>query len=115
MRKKKKKRDLDSLLRTSCPYCSGNGRILSTETVSNQVIHKLEDLSKHSKAEAIFLGVNPKVEEELSGSKMMLIKQLERDYKKAIYIKALNDLHIEKIKVIAVGRKKEIKKIVKML
>ncbi|HKK82872.1 MAG TPA: ribonuclease E/G, partial [Atribacterota bacterium] len=115
MTRKRSKRDLDSLLRTSCPYCSGNGRILSIETVSNQVIHKLEDLSKHSKAEAIFLGVNPKVEEELSGSKMMLIKQLERDYKKAIYIKALNDLHIEKIKVIAVGRKKEIKKIVKML
>jgi len=115
MTRKRSKRDLDSLLRTSCPYCSGNGRILSTETVSNQVILKLEDLSKHSKAEAIFLGVNPKVEEELSGSKMMLIKQLERDYQKAIYIKALNDLHIEKIKVIAVGRKKEIKKIVKML
>ncbi len=115
MTRKRSKRDLDSLLRTSCPYCSGNGRILSTETVSNQVIHKLEELSQHSKAEAIFLGVNPKVEEELSGSKMMLVKQLERDYRKAIYIKGLQELHLEKIKVIAVGRKKEVKKIVKML
>lgn len=115
MTRKRSKRDLDSLLRTSCPYCSGNGRILSAETVSNQVIHKLEDLSKHSKAEAILLGVHPKVEEELSASKMMLIKQLERDYRKAIYIKVLNDIHLEKIKVIAVGRKKEVKKIVKIL
>jgi ribonuclease G len=115
MTRKRSKRDLDSLLRTSCPYCSGNGRILSAETVSNQVIHKLEDLSKHSKAEAILLGVHPKVEEELSASKMMLIKQLERDYHKAIYIKVLNDIHLEKIKVIAVGRKKEVKKMVKML
>jgi len=113
--RKRSKRDLDSLLRTSCPYCSGNGRIMSAETVSNQVIHKLEDLSKHSKAEAIVLGVHPKVEEELSASKMMLIRQLERDFNKAIYIKVLNDLHLEKIKVIAVGRKKEIKKIAKML
>jgi ribonuclease G len=113
--RKRSKRDLDSLLRTSCPYCSGNGRILSAETVSNQVIHKLEDLSKHSKAEAILLGVHPKVEEELSASKMMLIKQLERDYHKAIYIKVLNDIHLEKVKVIAVGRKKEVKKMVKML
>jgi ribonuclease G len=115
MTRKRSKRDLDSLLRTSCPYCSGNGRILSAETVSNQVIHKLEDLSKHSKAEAILLGVHPKVEEELSASKMMLIKQLERDYRKAIYIKVLNNIHLEKIKVIAVGRKKEVKKMVKML
>lgn len=115
MTRKRSKRDLDSLLRTSCPYCSGDGRILSVETVSNQVIHKLEGLSEHSKAEAIILGVHPKVEEELAGSKMMLIKQLERDYKKTIYIKKLNDIHIEKIKVIAVGRKKEIRKIAKML
>ncbi|MGD9552469.1 MAG: hypothetical protein AB7V60_05145, partial [Candidatus Caldatribacteriota bacterium] len=59
--------------------------------------------------------VNPKVEEELAGSKMMLIKQLERDYNKSIYIKGLLDLHIEKIKVIAVGSKKDIKKMVKVL
>ncbi len=115
MTRKRSKRDLDSLLRISCPYCSGNGRILSPETVSNQVIHKLEDLSQHSKAEAILLGVHPKVEEDLSASKMMLIKKLERDYRKAIYIKGLQELHVEKIKVIAVGRKKEVKKIVKML
>jgi len=115
MTRKRSKRDLDSLLRTSCPYCSGNGRILSTETVSNQVIHKLEELCQHSRAEAIFLGVHPKVEEELSGSKMMLINQLERDYQKAIYIKGLQNLHLEKIKVIAVGKKREVKKIVKIL
>lgn len=115
MTRKRSKRDLDSLLRTACPYCSGSGRVLSPETVSNQVMHKLEDLSKHSKAEAILLGVNPKVEEELAGSKMMLIKQLERDYNKSIYIKGLLDLHIEKIKVIAVGSKKDIKKMVKVL
>ncbi len=114
MTRKRSKRDLDSLLRTSCPYCSGIGRILSPETVSNQVIHKLEDLSQHSKAEAILLGVHPKVEEELIGTKMMLIKQLENDYQKNIFIKALSDLHIEKIKVIAVGRKKEIKKLLKV-
>ncbi|MDD4363154.1 MAG: Rne/Rng family ribonuclease [Atribacterota bacterium] len=112
--RKRSKRDLDSLLRTSCPYCSGNGRVLSAETVSNQVIHKLEDLCKNSKAEAIFLGVHPKVEEELSGSKMLLVKQLEREYHKLIYITSLTDIHIEKIKVIAIGRKKEIKKIVKV-
>lgn len=114
MTRKRSKRDLDSLLRTSCPYCAGSGRILSPETVSNQVIHKLEDLCQHSQAEAIFLGVHPKVEEELSGGRMLLVKQLERDYHKSIYIKSLPDLHIEKIKVIAVGRKKEIKKIVKV-
>lgn len=115
MTRKRSKRDLDSLLRTSCPYCSGNGRILSPETVSNQVIHKLEDLSKNSKAEAIILGVSPEVEEALSGVKMLLIKQLEREYKKNIYIKISPNLHIEKIKVIAVGKKKDIKKILKVL
>ncbi|MBN2396475.1 MAG: Rne/Rng family ribonuclease [Candidatus Atribacteria bacterium] len=114
MTRKRSKRDLDSLLRTFCPYCGGSGRILSPETVSNQVIHKLEDLCQYSKEEAIFLGVNPKIEEALAGGKMMLIKQLERDYRKAIYIKSMPDLHIEKIKVIAVGKKKEIKKIVKV-
>jgi len=115
MTRKRSKRDLDSLLRTSCPYCSGNGRVLSPETVSNQLIHKLEELCHNSKAEAILLGVHPKVEEELLASKMMLVKQLERDYRKSIFIKTIRDLHLEKIKVIAVGRKKEIKKIVKML
>ena len=78
-------------------------------------MHKLEDLGKNSKAEAVLLGVNPEVEEELSGGKMLLIKQLERDYKKSFYIKALSYLHIEKIKVIAVGKKRDIKKILKVL
>ena len=115
MTRKRSKRDLDSLLRTSCPYCSGNGRILSPETVSNQLIHKLESLCLNSKAEAILIGINPKVEEVMSGSKMLLVKQLERDYHKVIYIQSLPDIHIEKIKVVAVGRKKEVKKMVKML
>ena len=115
MTRKRSKRDLDSLLRTACPYCSGSGRILSPETISNMVLHKLEDLGKNSKAEAILLGVHPKVEEELSGGKLLLIKQLERDYNKSIYLKALTDLHIEKIKVIAVGKKKDLKKILKVL
>ncbi|MFZ2330739.1 MAG: ribonuclease G, partial [Atribacterota bacterium] len=115
MTRKRSKRDLDSLLRTSCPYCSGSGRIMSPETVSNQVLHKLEDLGKNSKAEAILLGVNPDVEEALSGGKMLLIKQLERDYKKVVYIRPLPYLHIEKIKVIAVGKKRDVKKILKVL
>jgi ribonuclease G len=115
MTRKRSKRDLDSLLRTACPYCTGSGRIMSPETISNQVLHKLEDLGKHSKAEAILLGVNPEVEKELSGGKMLLIKQLERDYKKSIYIKALPYLHIEKIKVIAVGKRRDVKKILKVL
>lgn len=115
MTRKRSKRDLDSLLRTACPYCSGSGRILSPTTVSNLVMHKLEYLGKNSKEEAILIGVNPKVEEELSGEKMLLIKQLERDYQKHIYIKALADIHIEKIKIIAIGKKKDIKKILKVL
>ena len=112
--RKRARRDLENMLRTSCPYCAGTGRVLSAETVSNMVLRKLEELCKTTRAEAIMLGVHPKVEQVLSGAKMLLIKQLEKDSRKTIYIKASKDIHMEKIEVVAVGRLKEVKKIKKM-
>ena len=112
--RKRSRRDLENMLRTSCPYCSGTGRVLSAETVSNMVLHKLEELCNTSRAEAVLLGVHPKVEENLSGAKMLMIKQLEKKRKKTIYIKSSKNIHIERIDVVAVGRLKEIKKIKQM-
>lgn len=112
--RKRSRRDLENMLRISCPYCSGTGRVLSSESVSNMVLRKLEELCKTSRAEAVLLGVHPKVEEALSGTKMLLIKQLEKSNKKTIYIKSSKDIHIERIEVVAVGRLKEVKKIKQM-
>ena len=112
--RKRSRRDLENMLRTTCPYCSGIGRVLSAETVSNMVLRKLEELCNTSRAEAVLLAVNPKVEENLSGAKMLLIKQLEKKVRKTIYIKSSKNIHIEKIDVVAVGRLKEIKKIKQM-
>ena len=102
------------MLRTTCPYCSGTGRVLSAESVGNMFLRKLEELCNTSRAEAVLLGVNPKVEENLSGAKMLLIKQLEKTERKTIYIKSSKNIHIERIDVVAVGRLKEIKKIKQM-
>ncbi|MEA2020862.1 MAG: Rne/Rng family ribonuclease [Candidatus Caldatribacteriota bacterium] len=112
--RKRSRRDLEKILRTACPYCSGTGRVLSSETVSNIVLRKLRELCHTSRAEAVLLAVHPKVEEMLSGLKMMLIKQLEKENKKTIYIISSKDIHLERIEVVAVGRKKEVKKIRKM-
>ena len=112
--RKRSRRDLENILRTACPYCSGTGRVFSAETVSNIVLRKLKELCYTSRAEAALLAVHPKVEEMLSGPKMMLIKQLEKESKKTIYIIASKDIHIERVEVVAVGRKKEVKKIKKM-
>jgi len=112
--RKRSRRDLEKILRTACPYCSGTGRVFSAETVSNIVLRKSKELCHTSRAEAVLLAVHPKVEEMLSGSKMMLIKQLEKENKKTIYIISSKDIHLERIEVVAVGRKKEVKKIKKM-
>jgi len=112
--RKRSRRDLENMLRTTCPYCSGTGRVLSAETVGNMVLRKLEDLCNTSRAEAVLLAVHPKVEENLSGAKMLLIKQLEKKGRKTIYIKSSKNIHIERIDVVAVGRLKEIKKIKQM-
>ncbi len=112
--RKRSRRDLENMLRISCPYCSGIGRVLSAETVCNMVLRKLEELCNTSRAEAVLLAVHPKVEEVLSGEKMLLIRQLEKNSKKTIYIKSAKNIHIEKIDVVAVGRLKEIKKIKQM-
>ena len=112
--RKRSRRDLEKILRTACPYCSGTGRVFSAETVSNIVLRKLRELCHTSHAEAVLLAVHPKVEEMLSGSKMMLIKQMEKENKKTIYIISSKDVHLERIEVVAVGRKKEVKKIRKM-
>ncbi|HZK40616.1 MAG TPA: Rne/Rng family ribonuclease [Atribacterota bacterium] len=112
--RKRSRRDLENMLRTTCPYCSGTGRVLSAETVSNMVLHKLQELCNTSRAEAVLLAVHPKVEENLSGAKMLLIKQLEKKGRKTIYIKSSKNIHIERIDVVAVGRLKEIKKIKQM-
>jgi len=112
--RKRSRRDLQNMLTASCPYCSGTGRVLSAETVSNMALRKLEELCHTSREEAVLLAVHPKVEEVLTGTRMLLIKQLEKKNQKTIYIKTSKDIHLERIKVVAVGRLKEIKKIKKM-
>ncbi len=113
--RKRARRDLENMLRTSCPYCGGTGRVLSNETVGNMVLRRLEELCKTTRAEAILLAVHPQVELNLSGPKMLLIKQLEKENRKSIYIVSSKDIHMEKIEVVAVGRLKEVKKIKKMV
>ncbi|MEO5969928.1 MAG: Rne/Rng family ribonuclease [Bdellovibrionia bacterium] len=99
-----RKRTRDTIVRSlceSCSHCEGKGFIKSKQTVAYEVMREIEregidrDLSK------ILIQAHPDVIDILAIDERETLDQLERRYRKSIYLQAVNDYHAEQFEVTA--------------
>ncbi|MDD3839060.1 MAG: Rne/Rng family ribonuclease [Clostridia bacterium] len=106
--RKKIRQRIRSVLQKPCPYCEGTGKVFSEETMVIKVKRKISKLFADSGAEAVLIEVYPDVASMVIGQNGEGLLQLENQFKGKVYIKGNYNLHIEDIKIKAIGDDKAI-------
>lgn len=108
MTRKKGRKNLRDLLTRECPYCEGQGRVLSEESMARRVRHELRRILRNSDGEAILVEVHPSVASLVIGPGGANLKELERETGRSIYVRGSDDCHLEEMKLKALGSRSEV-------
>ena len=102
MTRKRTGETLTGFMTDECPYCKGRGNLPSAESVSVQAERELRRFGgnpQHARKDALLVICHPEVAELLIGPEGSTIAEIERELQKAIYVRAEEDAHIEKIEI----------------
>ncbi|HEY3330178.1 MAG TPA: Rne/Rng family ribonuclease [Capsulimonadaceae bacterium] len=99
MTRKRTKETVDVALSDICPYCHGLGRVPSAETVSMQIEREVNKLATTVNSEALLIQVHPEAAAQLIGAEGEDIERLERQSRRAIYVRSQPHWHIEKFEI----------------
>ena len=99
-----RKRTRDTIIRTlceSCTHCEGKGFIKSKFTVAYEVMREVEREGIERDVSKILVQAHPDVIDILAIDERESLDQLERRYRKSIYLQAVTDFHPEQFEVSA--------------
>ena len=102
MTRKRTGETLTGFMTDECPYCKGRGNLPSAESVSVQLereIRRFGGNPQYARKDAFLVTCHPEVAELLIGPEGSTIAELERELQKAIYVRAEEGAHIEKIDI----------------
>jgi ribonuclease G len=84
-----------------CPYCSGEGKIASPESVAIEVARDLRRLAQaQQNHEAFLVRCHPHVAAHLVGEDGEDVEALEHTIQRGVYVRAQEDLHQEKYEIV---------------
>ena len=109
MTRKRTGETISEIVNQACPYCQGRGKILSPESVSIQIERELRKLATEVDDEAFLISAHPEVAASLVGAGGQVISHIEKPMRRAVYVRANPDLHIEKYEILP-GDLQEIEK-----
>ena len=95
MTRKKVRQRIENVLLAPCPYCKGEGRILSSETIVKKIEKEVNNLFFNTGAMAAFLEIHPDVEELINYYIDEDIIEFGKSYKKLVFIRTSTELHRE--------------------
>lgn len=108
MTRKKVRQDLSEYLQQPCPYCGGSGRVLTPLVVSTRIETELKEELKKERSKAVLVEMHHEVAAIIIGSGGGNLKKLEEELKRKIFIRGIEDMHIEQYRIVARGSQKEI-------
>ena len=104
-----RKRTRDTIIRTlceSCTHCEGKGFIKGKQTVAYEVMREIEREGIEREVGKILVQAHPEVIDILAIDERDTLDQLERRYRKQIYLQAVTDFHPEQFEVSADKRER---------
>ncbi len=108
MTRKKVRQDLSEYLQQPCPYCGGSGRVLTPLVVSTRIESEMKEELKKERSKAVLVEMHHEVAAIVIGSGGGNLKKLEEELKRHIFIRGVEDIHIEQYRIVARGSQKEI-------
>lgn len=101
MTRKKVKQRIENVLLAPCPYCKGEGRILSSETIVKKIEKEIKDIFFTTNTLAVYVEIHPDVEELINYYIDEDLIEFGSRYKKPVFIKTSDSLHREEYTVSA--------------
>lgn len=97
--RKKKRSMLESVMLQTCPYCNGDGYVLSDEVMAGRLKNYLNDVFACNDNKAVLVKINPSVSNKLFTYRL-LEKECANEWRnRRIYIVADEHQHVEKFEV----------------
>jgi ribonuclease G len=96
------------IMTTECPCCSGEGRVLSDETIALDNLRTLRRQATLSSSEAFLVEVNSAVAARMIGPGGARLEELEKDTGKHFSIVALDDVPRERCEFVKHGKVSEV-------
>ncbi len=98
-----RKRTRDTMVRAlceSCSHCEGNGFIKSKQTVAYEILRDIERVGIDREITKILVQAHPDVIDQLAIDERESLDQLERRYRKTVYLQAVTSYHPEQFEVV---------------
>lgn len=112
MTRKKVRNRISSILETKCPYCEGTGKVLTPETIINNLEQELKRISVHTNSEAVLVKVHPEIERVLLMEKRDYLKEVEKNFSLKVFIKGNKEMHINDYDIVFMGKLDKVKEII---
>jgi len=103
MTRKRVRKSLDSLLREPCPFCEGEGRVLSLETVAVNFLRKVEEICRHTSSSVLGFVVGEELGGYLASEGERFLQNLQKLYRKEILWKVSRNLPPRRYSIVGVG------------
>ncbi len=100
MTRKRTRKPLTRLLCDPCPYCDGEGYIISIKTICYSLYREILRYAVDMTGTKLTVRINPEVAEFLLGEENRIISDLEKNIKKQIVIYPDNRYHMEAFEII---------------
>ena len=95
--RKKARQPLEGVLLQKCPYCDGDGKVMSEETVSLHARREIMLRCERLSAPGLLVRAHTSVAALLIGSEGKQLKEMEKKTGKRIVIQGDDDLHVENV------------------
>ncbi|MFA6141796.1 MAG: Rne/Rng family ribonuclease [Candidatus Omnitrophota bacterium] len=99
MTRQRVRSSIESKSYQKCPYCDGRGIVKAIQTISIELIRKLERLLQDTKSREVFVSLHPDVACYILSPERNMVRPLEKRFRKAIRVIEDPNLHIEDIKI----------------
>ena len=99
MTRKKVRQRIENVLLAPCPYCKGEGRILSSETVIKKIEKEVKDIFFNTNPLGVYVEIHPDVEELINYYIEEDLIEFGKQYQKPVYIETSYSLHREEYRI----------------
>lgn len=99
MTRRRVRQSVGKTLTQHCPYCNGDGVILSESTMSIKVLQELKKICLFTSKPNITIRVHPAIAQNLTTEMAEELSRLRKTYRKNIIIHTDDKLHLEKYTV----------------
>lgn len=96
--RKRVRKSVPKALSMACPYCNGEGIILSQETMVTRIMRRIEELLLEDPRDRLILRVHPALAEEINTSRADRLEELSKRHDARVRVVAQPGLHLNEIR-----------------